>query len=63
MSNFESTRSPEKITNNNCTSCGWKIYLSQEIVALIEEAIAKTAHKCGHDREDWGGTPSSNNVW
>jgi hypothetical protein len=28
--------------------------LSQEIVALLEEAIAKTAHECGHAREDWG---------
>jgi hypothetical protein len=31
--------------------------LSQEIVALLEEAIAETAHECGHPREDWGGLP------
>jgi hypothetical protein len=29
--------------------------LSEEIVTLLEEAIAKTAHECGHAREDWGG--------
>jgi hypothetical protein len=26
-------------------------------VALLEGAIAKTAHECGHAREDWGGLP------
>jgi hypothetical protein len=31
--------------------------LSQEIVALLEEAVAKTGHECGHAREDWGGLP------
>jgi hypothetical protein len=31
--------------------------LSQEILALLEEAISKTAHECGHAREDWGGFP------
>jgi hypothetical protein len=36
--------------------------LIQEIVALLEEAVAKTAHECGHAREDWGA-PSCNNVW
>jgi hypothetical protein len=28
--------------------------LIQEIVALLEEAVAKTAHECGYAREDWG---------
>jgi hypothetical protein len=28
--------------------------LSQEIVALLEKAVAKTGHECGHAREDWG---------
>jgi hypothetical protein len=28
--------------------------LSQEIVALLEEAITKTSHECGHSREDGG---------
>jgi hypothetical protein len=31
--------------------------LSQEIVALLEEAVAKTGHECGHAREEWGGLP------
>jgi hypothetical protein len=31
--------------------------LSQEIVALLEEAVAKTGHESGHAREDWGGLP------
>jgi hypothetical protein len=30
--------------------------LSQEIVALLEEAIAKTGHECGHAREDGGNS-------
>jgi hypothetical protein len=30
--------------------------LSQEIVALLEHAVAKTGHECGHAREDWGGS-------
>jgi hypothetical protein len=28
--------------------------LSQEIVAFLEEAVAKTGHECGCTREDWG---------
>jgi hypothetical protein len=31
--------------------------LSQEIVALLEEATAKKAHECGYARKDWGGIP------
>jgi hypothetical protein len=31
--------------------------LSQEIVAFLEEAVAKTGHECGNAREDWGGLP------
>jgi hypothetical protein len=30
--------------------------LSQEIVALLKESVAKTGHECGHAREDWGGS-------
>jgi hypothetical protein len=30
---------------------------SQEIVAFLEEAIAKIAHECGHAWQDWGGLP------
>jgi hypothetical protein len=57
------TRSPVKITNTISLIVDERSMLSQEIVALLEEAVAKTGHECGHAREDWGGAPSCNNVW
>jgi hypothetical protein len=31
--------------------------LSQIILGLVEQAVARSAHECGHSGEDWGGTP------
>jgi hypothetical protein len=31
--------------------------LSQSILGLLEQAVARSAHECGHSGEDWGGIP------
>jgi hypothetical protein len=31
--------------------------LSQIIPGLVEQAVARSAHECGHSGEDWGGIP------
>jgi hypothetical protein len=30
---------------------------SQIILGLVEQAVARSAHECGHSGEDWGGIP------
>jgi hypothetical protein len=29
--------------------------LSQMILGVVEQAVARAAHECGHSSEDWGG--------
>jgi hypothetical protein len=31
--------------------------LSQVILGLVEQAVARSAHECGHSGEDWDGIP------
>jgi hypothetical protein len=31
--------------------------LSQIILGLVEQAVPRSAHQCGHSGEDWGGIP------
>jgi hypothetical protein len=31
--------------------------LSQIILGLVEQAVARSSHECGHSGEDWGGVP------
>jgi hypothetical protein len=31
--------------------------LSQIILGLVEQAVARSAHECGHSGEEWGGIP------
>jgi hypothetical protein len=31
--------------------------LSQIILGLVEQAVARSVHECGHSGEDWGGIP------
>jgi hypothetical protein len=31
--------------------------LSQIILGFVEQAVARSAHECGHSGEDWGGIP------
>jgi hypothetical protein len=30
---------------------------SQMILRLVEQAVARTTHECGHSSEDWRGIP------
>jgi hypothetical protein len=30
---------------------------SHIILGFLEQAVARSAHECGHSREDWGGIP------
>jgi hypothetical protein len=34
-----------------------RLMLSQIILGFFEQAVARSAHECGHSGEDWGGIP------
>jgi hypothetical protein len=34
-----------------------KSMMIQIILLLVEQAVARSAHECGHSGEDWGGIP------
>jgi hypothetical protein len=45
----------KKLQNTVSIIMDEKSMLSQIILGLVEQAVASSAHECGHSGEDWGG--------
>jgi hypothetical protein len=47
----------KKLQNTVAIIMDERSMLSQIILGLVEQAVARSPHECGHSGEDWGGTP------
>jgi hypothetical protein len=47
----------KKLQNTVAIMMDGRSMLSQIILGLVEQAVARSAHECGHSGEDWGAIP------
>jgi hypothetical protein len=57
MANSTIEKLQKKLQNMVAVMMDEKSMLSQIILALVEQALARSAHECGHSGEDWGVIP------
>jgi hypothetical protein len=57
MTNSTMEKLQKKLLNTVATMMDERLMLSQIIVGLVEQAVVRSAHECGHSGEDWGGIP------
>jgi hypothetical protein len=57
MTNRTMKKIRKKLQNTVAIMMDGRSMLSQIILGLVEQAVARSAHECGHSGEDWGGIP------
>jgi hypothetical protein len=57
MTNSTMEKLQKKLQNTVAILMDERSMLSQIILGLVEQTVARSAHKCGHSGEDWGGIP------
>jgi hypothetical protein len=57
MSNSTMEKLQKKLQNMVAILTDERSMLSQIILGLVEQAVARSAHEYGHSGEDWGGIP------
>jgi hypothetical protein len=57
MTNSTMEKLQKKLQNTVAIMMDESSMLSQIILGLVEQAVARSAHGCGHSGEDWGGIP------
>jgi hypothetical protein len=57
MTNSTMKKLQKKLRNTVAIMMDERSMLSQIILGLVEQAVARSAHECGHLGEDWGGIP------
>jgi hypothetical protein len=57
MTNSTMEKLQKKLQNTVAIMMDERSMLSQIILGLVEQAVARSAHKCGHSGEYWGGIP------
>jgi hypothetical protein len=57
MTNNTMEKLQKKLQNTVAIMMDERSMLSQIILGLVEQAVARSSHKCGHSGEDWGGIP------
>jgi hypothetical protein len=58
MTNSTMEKLQKKLQNTVGIMMDERSMLSQIILGLVEQAVARSAHECGHSGEDWGGIPA-----
>jgi hypothetical protein len=57
MTNSTMEKLQKKLQNTVAIIMDERSMMSQIILGLVEQAVARSAHECGHSGEDWGGIP------
>jgi hypothetical protein len=57
MTNSTMEKLQNKLQNTVATMMDERSMLSQIIIGLVEQAVSRSAHECGHSGKDWGGIP------
>jgi hypothetical protein len=57
MSNSTIEKLQKKLQNMVAIIMDERSMLSQIILGLVEQSVARSSHECGHSGEDWGGIP------
>jgi hypothetical protein len=57
MTNSTMEKLQKKLQNTVAIMMDERLMLGQIILGLVEQAVARSAHECGHSGEDWGGIP------
>jgi hypothetical protein len=57
MTNSTMEKLQKKLQNTVAILMAERSMLNQIILGLVEQAVARSAHKCGHSGDDWGGIP------
>jgi ATP-dependent DNA helicase PIF1 len=57
MTNTTMEKLQKKLQNTVAIMMDERSMLSQIILGLVKQAVARSAHECGHSGEDWGGIP------
>jgi hypothetical protein len=57
MTNNTIEKLQKKLQNTVAIMMDERSILSQIILALVEQAVARSAHECEHSGDDWGGIP------
>jgi hypothetical protein len=57
MTNSTMEKLQKKLQNTVAIMMDERLMLSQIILGLVEQELARSAHECGHTLEDWGGIP------
>jgi hypothetical protein len=57
MTNNTMEKLQNKLQNTVAILMDERSMLSQIILGLVEHTVVRSAHECGHSREDWGGVP------
>jgi hypothetical protein len=55
MTNSTMEKLQKKLQNTVAIMMDERSMLSEIILGLVEQAVARSAHECGHSGEDWGG--------